>query len=325
MKVTSAIPIISAAAVAAVRPGLRWAFRSASLPAAPPMRRAGMPTTRASGRTSRDESIATPTNSASTPTPSKAKRSPRRGRRRASRSRARGRRAPTIAPAMYGVKRAKRPRGIVAPSRTAAIGGTLVARIAGKRPATSVTSVPTSSETTIVRVAKTVSVCGSSRLSALKSSFRPTASPRPLNEPDDRRAEADHERLEDHRPEHLAPRRAERAQGRELPHPLRDRDRERVEDDERADEERDAGEREQEVADDRREGGDLARLLVRLLDARADRDVVAELRLDPLRQLLGRGALGGGGLHGVELAFLVQQRLRGRAGRRSRTSRCRAS
>ena len=61
---------------------------------------------------------------------------------------------------MYGVKRAKRPRGIVAPSRTAAIGGTRVARIAGKRPATSVTSVPTSSETTIVRVAKTVSVCG---------------------------------------------------------------------------------------------------------------------------------------------------------------------
>ena len=84
---------------------------------------------------------------------------------------------------MYGVKWAKRPRGIVAPSRTAAIGGTLVARIAGKRPATSVTSVPTSSETTIVRVAKTVSVCGSSRFSALKSSLSPTASPRPLKRP----------------------------------------------------------------------------------------------------------------------------------------------
>ena len=38
--------------------------------------------------------------------------------------------------AMYGVKCAKRPRGSVAPSRTAAIGGTRVARIAGKRPAT---------------------------------------------------------------------------------------------------------------------------------------------------------------------------------------------
>jgi hypothetical protein len=84
---------------------------------------------------------------------------------------------------MYGVKCEKRPRGIVAPSRTAAIGGTRVARIAGKSPATSVTSVPTSSETTIVRVAKTVSVCGRSRFSALKSSFNPTARPSPAKRP----------------------------------------------------------------------------------------------------------------------------------------------
>ena len=58
-----------------------------------------------------------------------------------------------------------------------------MARSAGKRPATTVTSVPTSSETTIVRVAKTVSVFGRSRLSATKSSFRPTARPRPLKRP----------------------------------------------------------------------------------------------------------------------------------------------
>ena len=45
------------------------------------------------------------------------------------------------------------------------------------------TSVPTSSETTIVRVANTVSVCGRSRFSARKSSFSPTASPRPANSP----------------------------------------------------------------------------------------------------------------------------------------------
>ena len=127
-----------------------------------------------------------------------------------------------------------------------------------------------------------------------------------------RRAEADHERLEDHRPEHLPPRRAERAQGGELPRPLRDRDRERVEDDERADEERDAGEREQEVADDRRERRDLARLLVRLLDTGSHLEVAAELRLDPLRQLLGRRAVGGRGLNRVELALLVEQLLRRR-------------
>ena len=72
-------------------------------------------------------------------------------------------------------------------------------------------------------------------------------------EPDERREEPDDERLEDHRSEHLTPRRADRPQRRELARPLGDGDRERVEDHERADEERDAGEREQEVAEDLRE------------------------------------------------------------------------
>ena len=66
-KATSATPIISAAAVAAVRPGLRIELRRASPPAAPPIHRAGRPTIAASGRTSFDEIIATPTNSSSTP------------------------------------------------------------------------------------------------------------------------------------------------------------------------------------------------------------------------------------------------------------------
>ena len=57
-------------------------------------------------------------------------------------------------------------------------------------------------------------------------------------------------RLEDDRAEHLPPRGAQRPQRGELPHPLRDRDRERVGDDEAADEERDAGEAEQGVLDD---------------------------------------------------------------------------
>ena len=65
--VTSVRPIISAAAVEAVRPGLRIAFSRASLPAAPPRRAAGAPTTRASGLTSRGASIATPTKSPRAP------------------------------------------------------------------------------------------------------------------------------------------------------------------------------------------------------------------------------------------------------------------
>ena len=47
---------------------------------------------------------------------------------------------------MYGVYFEMRDAGSVAPSLTAAIGGTLVARTAGKIPATSVTSVPRRSE-----------------------------------------------------------------------------------------------------------------------------------------------------------------------------------
>ena len=65
----------------------------------------------------------------------------------------------------------------------------------------------------------------------------------------------------------LAARGADRPQRRELARPLGDRDRERVEDDEGADEERDAGEREQEVADELREL-DRLEVLGRLLGRR---------------------------------------------------------
>ncbi len=51
--VTSVTPIVSAAAVTAVRPGLRMALRRASTPALPPRRSAGRPTTDATPRTSR--------------------------------------------------------------------------------------------------------------------------------------------------------------------------------------------------------------------------------------------------------------------------------
>ena len=141
---------------------------------------------------------------------------------------------------MYGVNGRSAPRGSVAPSRTAAIGGTRVARNAGTRPAISVTSVPTSSETTIVRVAKTVSRLRQVEAERLEERVQPDGEPEPAEQPDDRGEQADHERLEDHRAQHLPPRRAERAQRRELARPLRDRDRERVEDHEGADEERDA-------------------------------------------------------------------------------------
>ena len=182
--VTSARPIIRAAAVAAVRAGLRTAFSRASAPAAP-VRPRGQPTTAAIGRTSRDDTTATPMNRASTPAPIIIIRSPV-ARPSASRPRARAAPASAVATTATTAERRDGAPSAVAPSRTAAIGGTRVARMAGTRPASSVTSVPTSSATTTVRVAKTVSPCGMSRPITRNSSVRPddssTPSPRPTSE-----------------------------------------------------------------------------------------------------------------------------------------------
>ena len=123
-----------------------------------------------------------------------------RGRRRGRRARARRRRR--------RVRRQDRSGrggsgGSTEPSRTAAIGGTRVARTAGHRLATTVTAVPTTSETITVRVVKTSEVKGSLTPSALKSASSPLARPSPTNEPDRRGDEAGHEPLEHHCAAHL--------------------------------------------------------------------------------------------------------------------------
>ena len=74
-KVTSARPIISAAAVAAVRPGSAACCDApGSRDAGKPL--AGTPTTAAIGRTSFDEIIATPTKSRRTPKAIESRRGP---------------------------------------------------------------------------------------------------------------------------------------------------------------------------------------------------------------------------------------------------------
>ena len=110
-------------------------------------------------------------------------------------------------------------------------------------------SVPTPRLTRIVRVEKTSPLLGRSTPVDSRSAVSPDRDAEPQEEPDDRADDADGDRLQ-HRRQHLTPRGAERAQGRELAHPLRNRDRERVGDHEAADEERDAAEAEQEVLDD---------------------------------------------------------------------------
>jgi hypothetical protein len=131
--VTSATPIISAAAVPIVRPGWRIALRRASPPAAPPIACAGRPISDAIARTMRPGSRTRP--------------------------------APGVAEC------------------SASTGATRVACQAGTRPAISVTSVPTRSETTIVRSANTVPASGSERPIESNSASSAFASPRPASRP----------------------------------------------------------------------------------------------------------------------------------------------
>ena len=68
-KVTRASPIISAAAVAAVRPGRRWEFSRASRPVSPRSFSSGTPVTEASGRTRRGLNRETPSMISTAPSP----------------------------------------------------------------------------------------------------------------------------------------------------------------------------------------------------------------------------------------------------------------
>ena len=161
--VTSVSPIISAAAVEAVRPGLRTAFAPASSPATPPMRRAGQPTTRASGLTSRGASSAMPANRPSTPpTSSSATAAPLTPPRRCRAAMAASDDAEHADAGLARVPgQARRAAGSSprAPPRSAARGWP---GAPGRMLAISVIAVPSRSDTTTVRLANTVEAFGSS-------------------------------------------------------------------------------------------------------------------------------------------------------------------
>ena len=70
MKVTRPTPIISAAAVAAVRAGFRVALARARWPVVPATASIGAPMTRASGRTMKRASMATPRKTSTAPSAS---------------------------------------------------------------------------------------------------------------------------------------------------------------------------------------------------------------------------------------------------------------
>ena len=179
--VTSARPIISADAVDAVRCGFRRELSRASTPAAPPSRMAGQPRIPESTGMAGADSMATPTKTISVP-PIRSRstfdvpweKSPKISSAK-----------PTaVSSAAIGVRtRANRPGGSVAPSRTAAIGGTRVARSAGKMLAIRVTTIPSASETTIVRVSRSNPLFGSVKPTASNSQKSPFASASPRKSP----------------------------------------------------------------------------------------------------------------------------------------------
>jgi hypothetical protein len=84
--------------------------------------------------------------------------------------------------AVFSEWAAKREGGSVEPSRTAAIGGTRVARSAGMMLASSVIPVPTAIETKIVRGANTNPTSGRSPPSAVSSLASPTPAKSPTTE-----------------------------------------------------------------------------------------------------------------------------------------------
>ncbi len=158
-KETSASPIIRAAAVIAVRPGLRIAFSRAIRPETPRKRSSGLPTTEAIGRTSLGLSRATPRKTVPAPTPTQASpgsstpNSPSRIRAIPSAVR-----ATPIAPC-----RRRWPLvSSTAPSRSPTTGGTRVARSAGISADPTVRVVPRSRETITVRLSTTVPSLGRS-------------------------------------------------------------------------------------------------------------------------------------------------------------------
>src|SRR3954454_6375890 len=180
--VTSATPTISAAAVTAVRPGWRIVFSRARRPVMPRVLSNGRPMTEASGRTRYGLTSATPRNVASAPPPTKLRdaldenepKSPAAMRPTPTRPRA--------TPANVTLRDGPRPGGTAA-SWSASTGDTRVARRAGASDEKTVTTMPTTIETMIVRDAITLPLLGRSTPIARNSARSPPATPTPSSSP----------------------------------------------------------------------------------------------------------------------------------------------
>src|SRR6266704_4570264 len=182
-KVTSARPIISAAAVAEVLRGLRMAFCLARLPGSRKALANGQPIHLASGRAISGLRMATPRKITTAPAPTT---EIRLSTSRNSPSSSRPTPISVTSEPMIERRRIERDGGVAASARIAATGGTRVARSAGMNEDTSVITTPTTIETITVRSSKTVPVDGRSMPTAPSTPRRPSAittpNPRPIAE-----------------------------------------------------------------------------------------------------------------------------------------------
>ena len=290
-KVTSARPTISAAAVTAVRLGLRWCVLAGE-----PARQAPQPLQRPAGdRRKRrhqpraEERDAEDDRRRRRRRPARRRYRPRR-RRRARRGPSPGRRR-RAATESSATRIRRRRVGGGSKACSAAIGGTLVERRAGTSEESTVTTTPIASETTTVRDSITSEVVGRSISNALSSALRQLAMQRPPTTPTIAPSTPIAERLDEDRREIWRREAPERAQHPELRHPLGDGDREGVEDQEAADEDRDEGEDEQEGLQEAEVVADFFGAAVGLSAAGLDPHAGGHLALDPSFQRASRDAL----------------------------------
>ncbi len=239
-----------------------------------PWRASGAPSTRASGRTSSGASNAKPNIISTAPKPEQRARWRWRCRDRRTAPYSRIARPTSSTAAATTIRRLRRrpAPGVAAvahrrrPARRASRGAP------GTKPETIVAITPTSRPAMIVPRDHRMPVVPRSMPNALSSAASAGAS----SEAEQRcrgstRTRPIDERLDQHRAQHLPARGAEHAQQRELLRALRDGDRERVEDQEAADQQRDAGEHEQRRADEAERVGEVLRLLLGLPPCRCGR------------------------------------------------------
>ncbi len=174
---TSATPIINAAALDEVRRGLRPALSRASRPGVPNSLAIGHPSTRVAGLATVEETPATPRKSSSPPIPARTPMpmAPPGRTKRPTRKRA----APTTTVDVATTRRRLLSASKPSSGRIAATGGIFAARRAGTMTDAIVMPTPTTNAMMIVRGVITVPVSGNPAPAALKREISRRATPMP--------------------------------------------------------------------------------------------------------------------------------------------------